>query len=423
MRKLLLLAVLLTLGAGAKAQEVTFSIDNVEIPQGGTVQIPFNVTNSFAIKGAFQGQLGVEGIDLNGEILKVEGKFVGSERVIEPSASGNFVSDLEGAETANVEYRMTLHSTGDNDGNTAIKENSGAIGYLTLSASEAAEIGAVYNAHLRDIHVATTGNVDIKVNNVDFTIKVVENIVVLDDEVGVTSDMAAENVKVQVKRAISANNWNTLCLPFDMTENQVKAAFGDGVKLAEFIGCESELNDDDDATAIHLHFSSITTITANRPCVISVANAVTHDDGFTVEGVTINPSEDLSIDYDDNFMTGTYDPSTILAEKKSTTSSKYKYQYIFLSGNNFYYATDQTRPMKAFRAYFDLDGFDASTITAGVKIRFSIDDEATSINGVSEITKVANGVYSVTGAKVSEDSLEGLPAGVYIVNGKKVYKK
>ena len=43
-----------------------------------------------------------------------------------------------------------------------------------------------------------------------------------------------DGVNVKVTRTISANNWNTICLPFDMTEAQVEAAFGNGYALAEF---------------------------------------------------------------------------------------------------------------------------------------------------------------------------------------------
>ena len=96
---------------------------------------------------------------------------------------------------------------------------------------------------------------------------------------------------------------------------------------------------------------------------------------------------------------------------------------LFISGNKFYYSKGETN-IKGLRGWFELEvTLDDKSVDAGTKIRFSVDDEATSIDGISEITKYADGVYSVTGAKVSEDSLEGLPAGVYIVNGKKVYKK
>lgn len=53
---------------------------------------------------------------------------------------------------------------------------------------------------------------------------------------------AAEGVNVRVKRTIKANEWSTLVLPFAMTAEQVKSAFGNDVQLADFTGVETEEN-------------------------------------------------------------------------------------------------------------------------------------------------------------------------------------
>ena len=55
------------------------------------------------------------------------------------------------------------------------------------------------------------------------------------DENSTVAPTAQTSVNVKVKRTIKANEWSTLCLPFDMTEAQVKTVFGNDVQLKEFI--------------------------------------------------------------------------------------------------------------------------------------------------------------------------------------------
>ena len=89
-------------------------------------------------------------------------------------------------------------------------------------------------------------------------------------------------------------------------------------------------------------------------------------------------------------------------------------------------ATTVPTTMKGVRAYFDfydiISNKDTGISTDDVKFIFTFDDEPTSIDGMASSEKI-KGVYTVSGVKVAEDSLEGLPKGVYIVNGKKVLVK
>lgn len=236
-------------------------------------------------------------------------------------------------------------------------------------------------------------------------------------------DKLYEGVNVKVKRTISANNWNTICLPFDMSAELCKEVFGDDVKFADFTGYEY----DEDEQIIHVNFNQeVSSITANRPCLIKITKENFAE--FTLKNINITASEDLTIaavkrvekgkNKQWSEMTGTYVNNTALYDVEG------EWPYVFLSGNKFYCATEQTKPMKGFRAFFDFYDTDvAYEPTSGVKFSYFVDDEPTSIDGISTIEKVADGVYNVSGQKVSESSLEGLPKGVYIVNGKKVFKK
>jgi len=95
------------------------------------------------------------------------------------------------------------------------------------------------NLHLvKNILLVSKENVWKTVDEVTTMITVVEpqdSRVVL-DETSTTAPKASNGaVDVLVKRTIKANEWSTICLPFTMTETQVKTAFGDDVR----IGCEA----------------------------------------------------------------------------------------------------------------------------------------------------------------------------------------
>lgn len=270
-----------------------------------------------------------------------------------------------------------------------------------------------------------------QVNDRIVTKLVISDEVVLDEE-SKEYPGTYDVVNVKVKRTISFDNWNTLCLPITMTADQCKEVFGKNVELAEFTGYEF----DADKKLINVRFKEITFITANRPLIIKIKKTDFPElEAFTefkLKGVDIEPADETKIAQRSivssdkkGRMIGNYVNGTLLADYDEDFE-EYNSRYIFLSGNNFYYASYDTKPMKGFRAYFYFKDQDAALTTAadGVKFNFSVnDDEPTSIDGISTIEKVADGVYNVSGQKVSESSLEGLPKGVYIVNGKKVFKK
>lgn len=196
-------------------------------------------------------------------------------------------------------------------------------------------------------------------DDVTFKVKVVNVHNVVLDENATVAPAAATGVNVTVKRTINANEWSTICLPFAMTEAQVKTAFGDDVQLADFAGYETETNTDEEITGIKVKFNSgITAIEANHPYAIKVSSAVTE---FSAEGVDINPEEEPTVaaikrtKKQWSEMTGTYVADTPIGEN-----------CLFLSGNKFWYSKGSTK-MKAFRAYFDF--YDVLTEVEGAGAR------------------------------------------------------
>ena len=256
---------------------------------------------------------------------------------------------------------------------------------------------------------------------------VITNEVVL-DELATEYPTEYKGVNVRVKRSFTLDQWNTFCLPVAMDETTCKSVFGQNVDIAEFNGYDYTA----DTKHISVKFNHVKEIKANTPVIIKIASADTKtydvdNKEFTLTNVSITPAaaDQVKTEVGNGTMVGTYTDGTKLYENVSYGPYSFTVQYVFLSGDNFYYATAKTKPMKGLRAYFYFkdDGNTPLNAADGVKFNFTVDDEPTAINGISSVEKVAEGVYTVSGQKVSESSLEILPKGVYIVNGKKVFKK
>ena len=205
-----------------------------------------------------------------------------------------------------------------------------------------------------------------------------------------------------------------------MTEDQVKAAFGDGAKLADFDGTELVKDDEDLVSEIKVKFVTATSIAANHPYLLKSENDITYENGFKVEGVSIKPTSKptVSKDYveDDDeyysFFYGVYIPTTLTSKV-----------WLFLSGNKFYYSNGETN-MKGFRGYFKLQKPLAAKykdLSANARISIAIDEEPTAIDGMS-FNRVVEGVYDLSGRKIQlkDGDLNKLQKGVYIIDGKKV---
>ena len=237
--------------------------------------------------------------------------------------------------------------------------------------------------------------------------------VVLDENSTVVPE-TAEGVNVRVLRTIKAGEWSTICLPFAMTEAQVKTTFGDDVQLGNFCDTESEYDDADNVVGISIAFEKATEIEANHPYIIKVSQPVTE---FAVDNVDVDPVEEDALVEVDNGLTGrrrvvyggmygTYHAQTELEEFS-----------LFLNDNKFWYSTGLTK-MKAFRAYFVMADVLTDVENAAARISFSFndrDEETTGIVGRREQT--ADGAcYDLQGRKVV---LQKGKKGVYVKNGRK----
>lgn len=236
------------------------------------------------------------------------------------------------------------------------------------------------------------------------------------DETSTTNPVSSNGaVNVTVNRSIKANTWSTICLPFDMTSAQVKAAFGNDVKLASynswsFIGTAPNVD------AITLNFVSATDITANTPCLIKVSNAIA---SFEVKNVEII--------VDDAECAQTYSVGSGKNKKNYTCTMFGTYIAgttdagdLFLSGNTFY-VSNGTTSIKGYRATFyfgDNIILPSAASAARVNLSFVDGDESTSIDQIEVGVSKDNLYYDLQGRLITTPT-----KGLYIVNGKKVIIK
>jgi hypothetical protein len=198
---------------------------------------------------------------------------------------------------------------------------------------------------------------------------------------------------VTLARTIKADTWNTFVVPFDISNEELKAKFGNDVAVAGF----SETAEGTNSTVI---FNTIETpaITANTPVLLKTSTAGT---SYEFAGRVLKSGEAKVAGTNFDFV-GTYDATT-------TTIAAGDY---FIASNQLWKSEGSTT-IAGTRAYLKAK-------EADVKVRFVIGDEtATSIEGIKFTENVENGkIYDISGRLVTRPV-----KGLYIKNGKKFIVK
>lgn len=217
----------------------------------------------------------------------------------------------------------------------------------------------------------------------------------------------AKNVNVTLKRTLVGDgDWNTLCVPFSLTEAQTKAAFGADVELREL----------ESVAGNTLTFKKVNSVTADVPCLIKLSEAYAKDT-YTFTGVnTVAAKVD---DFGSDKVNAAISFIGIYSSKDVTELATEGKDYVaYLGANNTFFKAKAGTKMKAFRAFFVIP---ENTPASAVKA--VIDGNATGIEDLVIDGVKANGrVYNLNGQYVG-NSLNGLQSGIYIQNGKKIVIK
>ena len=223
---------------------------------------------------------------------------------------------------------------------------------------------------------------------------------------------------IKIDRSFVADGgWYTICLPFSLTEADIKNQFKRAV-FQGFYGVEQQ-----DKT-INLKFKKVTTTKAGKPYLIKPIKDITAADltfiNKQIEQTTpVDVSYMLESDANKTFtFKGVFSPFTADSEELADKNIK------FLSGVKGLdlVSPNGTGTMKCYRAYFVFPG-KKSIVETEAKI--TNHDEATAVQPVKrQEAKTEHVVFSISGQKVGKvKNASKLPKGVYIINKKRIMVK
>ena len=396
MKKFSLVVMSALLMCGAAWADDGFSVIPPTIPQGGSAELEIEFESATPIYNRFQLEVqmpeGITCVEVGDELACAKGPLIASTN---HTLTGSHIA------SQNLERFICVSMT-----NRAIPEGKGVIMTVTYQADGSLPVGSTHKGYIKNILWNDADNNEYRMDDIEFTVTIGDNRVVLNEN-STTPPADAEGVNVRVKRTISAGSWNTICLPFAMTEAQCKAAFGDDVELANFSAWSSEEDDYGNIVSLEINFEDVTAIEANHPYIIKVGTDMTE---FSVDGVDIEAEEEPTVQVgkkkaERGYFIGTY-----------TANTEVPVNDLFLSGNKFWYSAGATQ-MKAFRGYFELADVLTEAEESGARIAISIDDDPTGIDSVRRSEKSDDVYYDLSGRRVERPG-----KGFYIVNGKKILK-
>ena len=381
------------------AADNTVSISNALVPKGKTGNFSIDLANTDVFASSMEVHITFpEGITF--EDVTLGNRFTDNP-TIGKSINGQSII-------------ITILSTS----NAAITGNNGPLLFITVSADANLGVGDKLTASVTKMELAKkVGDKHEKFNPDPFNFDIEITDYVILDENSTVAPTAQTSVNVKVKRTIKANELSTLCLPFDMTEAQVKTVFGNDVQLAYFVGYDVE-KDGTNVTGISINFEEDDLsegLSSNYPYIIKTSNDVTE---FTLTAMDIEPDDIIQQTYSSgkgaNKKTGSfigiYQANTVVPNNS-----------LFLSSNKFWYSAGLTK-MKAFRAYFTLNDVLTDIGSANTRVLMSFDGDITGINDATHLNAneriMKDEGYDLQGRKVENPS-----KGLYIINNKKVLVK
>lgn len=220
----------------------------------------------------------------------------------------------------------------------------------------------------------------------------------------VKADMYAD---VTLQRKLVAEKWNTFCVPFALTAEQVEANKLGEVRRLSGMQASGE--------GVTLDFDKVDAVEAGVPYLVKPEEVVTE---IKADGVMVSAKQPEAFPMNLVSMTGNYGATHVP-------------QGAYFINDDMFYLADQADKvsLKGFRAYINVD---SESPVAGVnRLLIDIDGSVTSVGEVLGNTAEDGGkmvdVFTLSGVKVKAgvkkaEALSGLERGIYIVGGKKVIK-
>lgn len=199
---------------------------------------------------------------------------------------------------------------------------------------------------------------------------------------------------ITLNRTLVADKWNTLCVPFAISEEEIKANFGEGTLVEKF----------DAVNGNTVNFADSTSIEAGVPYLIKPTVAGTT---YTFYGKEVSADAPKTEGNADVTFQGIYSPTDI------TNKGTVKAAGVTEGGKVLF--VNPGSQTKAFRCFFTIS--DNASITPAM-LKISIKGVETAINSIvmDNSNATDNAVYNLQGQRVNGNSLT---KGIYIKNGKK----
>lgn len=365
-------------------------IPNVEIPQGGIVYVPINISTDESFS------------DAGGDIYTNN-----SALSITAAQAGDLCTDHSTTCTDKSGfYRFTCATTSG----TMFKALTGNILYLKFEDSGANAVGTVYSCNTAGWKLARSGYA-VEPAQVNFTVTVVDHYTVSENSTWIP--FAKSGAKVLVDRAFTANQFSTVCLPFGLTAANQKLLFGDAVEVYNFTGVDY----DDSNESLALNFTTLTgSMVPGAPYIVKPSAS---QSSYTFNSIALNANttEAKQIGITEEAVTFT----DIIFKGNYVAGAAVPANDLYLMSDGKFYTSSGAVKMKATRAYISISDFLAASGISFVKeSNLYLDGILTSIDALDADGITADGWYDLNGRK-----LGAKPAtkGIYINNGKKVIVK
>ena len=229
----------------------------------------------------------------------------------------------------------------------------------------------------------------------------------------VTADMYAN---VTMQRTLKAGYWNTFCVPFDMTPEQLTANGISEVRTFSQAAAQG--------TSVTLQTTLVSDgVKAGIPYIVKVDGEENVTE-ISVDGVSVTAAEPASHEI-------AYSDAGYVEWRGNYSAGTVPMGAYFISDDMFYVA-DTEVALNGFRAYVMLVDEAGAPVQSNVnRMLIDIDGEVTGIedvlgDGASDANKLVN-VYTIGGVLVKSqvkkgEALDGLQKGAYIVDGKTYLK-
>jgi hypothetical protein len=251
-----------------------------------------------------------------------------------------------------------------------------------------------------------------------------------------------------LKRTMTVGKWNSITLPVALTAAQFKTAFGDQAKLARLKGQDENIPTRIDFETVDLTNDDATVVEPNQLYIMQSTRAANVTTGSYEKDLNDHSKVTVTAPYFtiNNVVLASIPDETFEESPKSTTTEDGNIRfcgtqinqttgmvparsYVLGANDGKWHHTVSALPIKGFRCWIATGtgaGSPAKSLT------FAIDGteegEVTAIHGLEQDVRQARtdaAVYNMQGQKVAPNAtnLGSLPAGIYIVNNKKVVIK